>query len=63
MKDLYALTETTEELRKKCTHKVYDSIESLEDFAREVLMIASGALKGTEITVFETLLIKQFVEG
>ena len=35
----------------------------LEDFALEVRVLASPAFKGIEITIIETLMIKQFVEG
>ena len=45
------------------SHNVQESNETIEDFAREVRILASGAFTEIEINIPETLMIKSFLDG
>ena len=63
LKDHYALTETPEELREKFTQNLQDTNKTIEDFAREIRVLASSAFNCVQTAILETLIIKQFVDG
>ena len=62
LKDYFAITETSEELRERLDLRRHEAGESIESFARDVKLIGHLAYpKAANPAMLEHILIKQFV--
>ena len=64
LKDYFAITETSEELRERLDLRRQETGESIESFARDVKLIGHRAYpKAADPAMLEHILIKQFING
>ena len=63
LKDYFAITETTEELREKLYLRQQEAGESIEAFARDIKLIGHRAYPKGDPELLEDILIKQFTSG
>ena len=64
LKDYFAITETSKELRERLDLRRQEAGESIESFAREIKLIGHRTYpKLADPAMFEHILIKQFVNG
>ena len=64
LKDYFAITETSEELRERLDLRRQEAGEIIESFARDVKLIGHRAYPNTaDPAMLEHILIKQFVNG
>ena len=63
LKDYYAVTETTDELREKLYLRTQEVGESIETFARDIKLLGHRAYPNGDPELLEHILVKQFTSG